>query len=129
VTTLRIGIASYDEIKARTMAIARGELRPAPDAPKIWFPSIESLSRVLSDHNRALLRLIAEKKPQSLTELAALSGRAKPNLSRTVKTLARYDLVQLEKGHAGRIIPHVPYDDIHIDLSLTRANQAHPEAA
>ena len=28
--TLKIGIASYDEMKARTMAIARGEIRPKP---------------------------------------------------------------------------------------------------
>ena len=28
-TTLKIGIASYEEMKARTMAVARGQLRVA----------------------------------------------------------------------------------------------------
>ena len=28
---LRIGIASYEEMKGRTMAIARGELKPGND--------------------------------------------------------------------------------------------------
>ena len=81
---LRIGIAPYEEMKARTMAIARGELKPGPDEPKLWFTSIESLARVLSDKNRVLLDLIIAQQPKSLAELEALSGRAKSNLSRTL---------------------------------------------
>jgi predicted transcriptional regulator len=54
---LRIGIAPYEEMKARTLAIARGELKPKTDEPKLWFTSIESLARVLSDKSRALLDL------------------------------------------------------------------------
>jgi predicted transcriptional regulator len=48
-TTLRIGIASYDEIKARTMAIARGWHKPKRGEPKVWFTSMESFTRLLSD--------------------------------------------------------------------------------
>ena len=33
--TMKIGIASYDDFKARTIAIARGELKPGPDDPKV----------------------------------------------------------------------------------------------
>ena len=35
--TLRIGIVPYEDMKARTMAIARDELTP-PDEPKLWSP-------------------------------------------------------------------------------------------
>jgi predicted transcriptional regulator len=45
---LRIGIASYADMKARTMAIARGEYKPGKDEPKIGFTSIRSLAKVLS---------------------------------------------------------------------------------
>ncbi len=116
-TTLKVGIASYDEMKARTMAIARGKRR-ARDEPKIWFTSMESFAKVLSDRNRALLALIAEAKPGSLAELAALSGRAKSNLSRTLKTMARYGLVELKKGEGGAIIPRVPYTDIALEVAV-----------
>jgi len=34
-TTLKVGIASYEDMKARTMAVARGEHRIAPDEPKV----------------------------------------------------------------------------------------------
>ena len=55
---LKVGIASYADMKARTMAIARGELKPGPGDPKVWFPSTESLVRVLSEKNRLLLGTI-----------------------------------------------------------------------
>jgi len=47
--TLRVGIASYEQMKARTVAIARGKYRPEADEPKVWFTSAESFARVLSD--------------------------------------------------------------------------------
>ena len=65
-TTLKIGIADYEEMKARTMRIARGEQKPGPDDPKVWFTSTESFSQVLSAGNRELLRTIAERAPASL---------------------------------------------------------------
>src|SRR5438128_2119112 len=42
------GVASYAEMKARTMAVARGERRVAPSEPKVWFTSTESFATVLS---------------------------------------------------------------------------------
>jgi predicted transcriptional regulator len=82
VTTLRVGIASHEQFKEYTMAIARGEHKRTPDEPKVWFSSIESFAKILSESNRELLRVIAETKPQSLNELAKRTGRAKSNLSR-----------------------------------------------
>ena len=58
--TLTVGIASYEDMKARTMAIARGEYRSSKDEPAIWFTSLESLAKILSARNQALLELIAE---------------------------------------------------------------------
>ncbi len=117
-TTLKVGIASYEEMKARTMAIARGERRVAPSEPKVWFTSTESFAKVLSAGNRKLLRVIAEKTPESLDELAELTGRAKSNLSRTLKTMEGYGLVRLERGERGRIAPKVTYDRVELDLPL-----------
>jgi len=117
-TTLKIGIASYDEMKARTMAIAKGEHKPKRGEPKVWFTSMESLARILSDRNRALLELMIEREPTSIAELAEHSGRAKSNLSRTLKTMERYGLVVLEKGPRGRIKPRVPYSGIVLDVPI-----------
>ena len=118
--TLKVGIASYDEMKARTLAIARGEYKPGPNEPKVWFTSPDSFAKVLSANNRALLEVIATTTPGSLTELAMLAGRKKSNLSRTLKTMARYGFVRLKKGEDGRIIPEVPYTDIALVVPLRR---------
>ena len=116
--TLTVGIASYEDMKARTMAIARGELRPSRDEPTVWFTSLESLAKILSARNQALLELIAEEKPESLAELEVLSGRAKSNLSRTLRTMERYGLVQLSEGDHRRVVPRVPYSRIRFEMPL-----------
>jgi predicted transcriptional regulator len=75
--------------------------RPPPEGsetPSIWFPSLASLAAVLSDDNRRLLRLIHDESPKSLTELAELSGRKVPNLSRTLRLMADYGLVYLRRN-------------------------------
>jgi len=63
--TLKVGIASYEAMKARTLAIAKGELRPKTGDPKVWFTSPESFAKLLSNRNRALLAQIADTHPSS----------------------------------------------------------------
>ncbi len=127
--TLRVGIASYEEMKARTLAIARGKYRPGADEPKVWFTSAESFARILSERNRALLRMIAESAPESLAQLAQLAGRKKSNLSRTLKTMERYGFVQLKPGPRGSVIPRVPYQRISLTLALQEPGRGRTEAA
>ena len=115
---IKVGIASFEEFKARTMAIARGELHPSPDDPKIWFPSTESFARGLTAKNRDLLVTIGKTHPASLEELAEHTGRAPSNLSRTLRTMARYGFVALHKGPRGRLRPEIPYQSITLELAL-----------
>jgi predicted transcriptional regulator len=117
--TLKVGIASYADMKARTMAIAKGELRPQPSDPKVWFTSPESFAKLLSNRNRALLAQIADTRPSSLHELAAATGRTPGNLSRTLRTMERYGLVRLHKGIRGAVRPEVPYRDVQLEMSLS----------
>lgn len=116
--TLNIGIATYEEMKARTIAIARGERRRYPGEPKVWFPSIESLAKVLSDGNRELLKAIAAHHPRSIEELSQLTGRRKSNLSRTLRTMENYGIVRLDRGDRGRIAPTVKHNDFTVHFSL-----------
>jgi len=101
-----IGIMSQEQIRARVLAIARGDYKPKPSEPKIWFTSMRSLAEVLSDENRGLLRVIQESKPPSISCLAELTGRKPGNLSRTLKTMSNYGLVELkrEKNHMRPVV-------------------------
>jgi len=85
-------------MKVRTMAIARGRLKPKAERPKVWFTSTESFARALSNKNRALLATIAATQPSSLQELPERTGRKASNLSRTLKTMEHYGFVRLHRG-------------------------------
>ena len=123
-TTLKVGIADYEEMKTRTMRIARGEEKPTAGDPKVWFTSTESFAKVLSAGNRELLRIIAEKAPASLEELSEITGRATSNLSRTLKTMETYGLVRMEKGQGRKLAPKVVHDRVELALPLVdRARQ------
>lgn len=114
---LKVGIISREDYIARTKAIAKGEYRPKRDEPKVWFESVKSMAEVLSSENQQLLRLILERKPQSLTDLETLSGRNKSNLSRTLKTLERYGIVKLEKENR-KLIPKVNAANFKVEFGI-----------
>ncbi|HFU8704767.1 TPA: transcriptional regulator, partial [Escherichia coli] len=71
----RIGIIPEKVLRQRLIEIAKGERKPQPDEPKVWFSSINAAGQTLSNENIALLRLMNEEKPQTMTALAELSGR------------------------------------------------------
>ena len=58
--------------------------------------------------------LIREHNPQSLTELARVSGRKKESLSRTLRTMSKHGIVTLEKGKQNATIPHVLPDSFEV---------------
>ena len=101
-----IGIMPQEKIRERVLAIACGEFKPKPGEPKIWFTSMKSLAEVLSDENRALLKVIKEIKPESISSLAEVTGRKPSNLSRTLKMMSRYGIVEMrrEKNHVRPIV-------------------------
>jgi predicted transcriptional regulator len=55
-----VGILPQDRIRERMLAIVRGEYKSKAAEPKIWFTSMRSLAEVLSDDNRALLKVIQD---------------------------------------------------------------------
>lgn len=115
--TIKVGIMSIEQYKKRTMAIAKGEYIPKKDEAKVWFESIKSMAQILSTENQELLRVIIENNPHSLKELETLTGRAKSNLSRTLKTLERYGIVALEKEN-NALVPHVKATNFQVEFGL-----------
>ncbi|AOV15911.1 transcriptional regulator [Acidihalobacter aeolianus] len=115
--TIVIGVMPQEKIRERMMAIARGEYKPKASDPKVWFPSMRSLAEVLSDENQALLTAIKESRPKSITELAVKVGRKPGNLSRTLKTLSQYGLVELQRED-GRARPVVHAKNLEFRISV-----------
>lgn len=108
-----IGVMPEDIIRKRVLSIAKGEYQPQEREPKVWFTSMIALAQVLSNENIALLRLIDKQKPETISELAALSGRQVSNLSTTLKTLNNHGFVSLDK--VGRSVkPSALFTDFEI---------------
>jgi predicted transcriptional regulator len=114
---MKIGVMSKEEYKQRTVAIAKGEYVPKGSEPKIWFESLQSMAQVLNNENQKLLQTIVEEHPKSLKELEELSGRSSSNLSRTLKTMARYGIIALEKKDK-RVVPIVKASDFRVEFGL-----------
>ncbi|HDL7645891.1 TPA: MarR family transcriptional regulator [Yersinia enterocolitica] len=120
-----IGVIPENILRKRILAIATGQYKPQAGEPKVWFSSLNALGQVLSNENIALLRLMDAKKPQTITELAEMSGRQVSNLSNTLKTLSGHGFVSLEK--TGRIVkPRAIFTDFEIivDQNLGQAFEA-----
>ena len=112
---IKVGIISKEDYAKRTIAIAKGQYKPKKGEPKVWFDSLRSMAEALSNDNQLLLRLIAEKKPQSLAELEALSGRNKSNLSRTLKMLEAYGIVSIKRNDQ-KLIPTAKATDFQVEF-------------
>lgn len=130
--TVKTRTGTFQEFKDHTLAIARGERRVTPGEPKIWcepvepesvkravqFASLEAGAKLLSAKNRALLRIIAEQRPRSVTELAALTGRAEQNVLRTLNKLAAAGVVRLDKGAGRARRPVLAARKVHFEIDL-----------
>jgi|SRR6185437_11846761 len=79
---------SLSELREEMRAVARGE-RKASSLPAA--PLLAALSREALE----LLAVLLRKHPASVSELVKLTGRAQPNISRSLQLLARYHLIQL----------------------------------
>jgi predicted transcriptional regulator len=123
---------TYQEFKKSTLDVVKGRRRVDPTEPKIWlesidpntrareiqFHSLEAGAKLLSAKNRALLRLIAERHPKSVSELAALAGRAEQNVLRTLHKLSAVGLVRLDKGEGRAYQPVVAGRKVHFEIDL-----------
>ena len=87
-----------EQFQKRILEISLGIYMPKKNEPKIWFASIKSLSEVLSENNLRLLAIINKEHPQSINHLAKITQRKASNLSRTLKTMARYGIVEFKKS-------------------------------
>jgi predicted transcriptional regulator len=108
-------VQSHASLRAQMKAVARGE-KPAPkDAGGTTFDSVEALLRLLTPQNRELLAVIRDKKPQSIAELAELTGRAQPNLTRTLGKLEAVGFVRM-KSVDRRKVPTTTVRSLRINI-------------
>jgi predicted transcriptional regulator len=87
-------IQELSSLEREMRAVARGERSAPADAAKPSFNSVEALVRLLTPENRQLLAVIRDRKPRSVAELVQITGRAQPNLTRTLAKLEAAGLIR-----------------------------------
>jgi predicted transcriptional regulator len=98
---MRVGVMPREEFKVRTIAIAKGELKPSKTDPKVWFDSAHTMAQVLNNENRRLLTVIDHERPTSVKALSLIVGRSPGNVSRTLKTMQKYGIAELRETGKG----------------------------
>jgi len=108
-------VQNLRSLREEMKAVARGE-RPAPsDAGKPSFNSVDAVVRLLTPANRQLLAIIRDRKPQSVAELVEMSGRAQPNLTRTLAKMASAGFITM-KTVGRRKAPSVAVKKIVVEI-------------
>jgi predicted transcriptional regulator len=97
----------FDEAMKVAKALDRGE-RPKPSRKEEYFESLEAARNVLTEKRLELWRLIRDRHPRSLSELAKMAGRDFKSIHRDVGVLVSVGLVELKKSKGQRGDTQVP---------------------
>ncbi len=99
--------------------VGRGEI--GEDEPhKIIVNSIKDVDKILTQERIRLLRVVGEKKPESISELARMLNRKESNVYNDVMYLEGMHLLELKEGsnHVKKV-PVIEYDTVHVTIPLT----------
>ncbi|EGR1578395.1 transcriptional regulator [Vibrio parahaemolyticus] len=101
----KIGILSEELARKCMIRIAEGKVTSEEPYPQFLFESLAVLSQLLSNENVELLNLIAREKPNSLDELAEMSGRSIKDVTDTFEALSSKGFAYLDmRGSESRPI-------------------------
>jgi len=104
------------EFSAICDAVICGE-KVKPEEPQYSFTSFEAFRKAMTPQRFALLKVIREKKPESIKELAAITNRDMKNISEDVKMLLDMDLIEMEK-HGKNKAPRLHYEGFRIEVAV-----------
>ena len=97
-------------------AVIRGE-KVTPKESEYCFTSFEAFRKAMTPQRFALLKVIREKQPESIKELAIITGRDIKNISDDVKTLLDMDMIEMEK-HGRNKAPRLHYDGFRLEVAV-----------
>jgi predicted transcriptional regulator len=101
----KIDILSEELARKRMIRIVEGKVTAEEPYPQFLFESLAALSQLLSNENVELLNLIAREKPNSLDDLAEMSGRSIKDVTDTFEALSSKGFACIEtKGGQSRPI-------------------------
>ncbi len=104
--------------------VLQNEVEAGPTGATQDEVSAEAMVKLLSPENLAMLHIISQQKPESMHQLAELTGRAESNLSRTLRKLERAGLVGFMAGPGRTRVPRVIARKVRLEINLTGEGSA-----
>ena len=95
--------------------VSKGERIQKKEA--IYFSSLKEMRKILTEKRLELLKMIKDKKPASVYELAKMVGRDIKNVLEDLAYLQEIGLVEITETRNKRI-PHVDYDKIAFEVAI-----------
>ncbi|MEK6657192.1 MAG: hypothetical protein AABY58_07090 [Nitrospirota bacterium] len=83
----------------------------------IYFSNLKEMRKVLTEKRLELLKIIKDKKPSSVYELAKMVGRDIKNVLEDLTYLQELGLVEVTKTKDKKI-PYVGYDKIAFEVAI-----------
>ena len=108
-------IKRHRDLKKEMLAVARGKIPAPKDAA---MPSVESadvLLRLLTPENRDLMKILRDRHPKSVADLARMTNRASPNLLRTLAKLEAFGLIEM-RSDGRRKVPVARIRKLHVEI-------------
>ena len=114
--TIKSHEQTMDEFAAICDATINGE-QAKQEEPQYSFTSFEAFRKAMTPQRFALLKVIREKQPDSIKNLAAITHRDMKNISEDVKILLEMDLIEMEK-HGKNKAPRLHYDGFRLEVAV-----------
>lgn len=98
-----------------------GKGKPVREAAEaICFDSVEDMQKFLSPERIRLLRVVHERTPKSIYELAKMLDRDRKNVTEDVKMLEGVGLIERKAAKSGKekVKLVVDYDRIQMDIAV-----------
>ena len=111
--SVRIGVSSAEDTRARMVGASKGEEQGA----FISFVSAELLWKVITPKRWGVLRAMTGAGPLAIREVARRVGRDVKSVHGDIQALLKAGV--LDRADDGRIL--FPYDEIHVDFVVRAA--------
>lgn len=126
-SVLHVEIGPLDKDNLRFVRVSPHKAEPGRKPCSVGATTLDTLSRLLSERNLALLQIIREQRPRSVAELARLSGRPKASLTLTLRRLEKFGIVAFRNRDERRKVPTVVCDHLRLEVSLDETGARGPQ--
>lgn len=116
VKNVKIKAQDYEDFKKECLA----KTKSAKKEESASFETLEYMRKLITPARIYLLKIIKQKKPNSIYELAKITNRPLKSINRDIDVLKNIGLIELKKIKEcrRRIIPIVQYDKINIAIEI-----------